>query len=68
MVNVDIVFCIHKYIKKGEKVMGIFFAWFQCNDIEELEKERDKKLARSQELKEEAEAINEKIADLKGEN
>lgn len=46
--------------------MGIFFAWFQCNDVVELEKERDKKLDRIQELKEEVEAINEKIADLKG--
>lgn len=48
--------------------MGAFFAWFQCNDIVELEKERDKKLDRIEELKEEVEAINEKIADLKGEN
>jgi cell division protein FtsB len=46
--------------------MGAFFMWFQCNDVAELEKERDKKLARIEELKEEVEAINEKIADLKG--
>lgn len=46
--------------------MGMWFAWFQCNDVVELEKERDKKLARIEELKEEVEAIDEKIADLKG--
>ncbi|MEE0969882.1 MAG: hypothetical protein U0M06_10970 [Clostridia bacterium] len=48
--------------------MGAWFAWFQCNDVVELEKERDKKLDRIEELKEEVEAINEKIADLTGEN
>ena len=46
--------------------MGMWFAWFQCNDVVELEKERDKKLARIDELKEEVDAINEKIEDLKG--
>ena len=46
--------------------MGMWFAWFQCNDVVELEKERDKKLARIEELKEEVDAINEKIEDLKG--
>ena len=46
--------------------MGMWFAWFQCNDVVELEKERDKKLERIEELKEEVEAINEKIEDLKG--
>ena len=48
--------------------MGAFFAWFQCNNVAELENERDKKLDRIEELKEEVEAINEKIADLTGEN
>lgn len=48
--------------------MGMWFAWFQCNDIVELEKERDKKLARIEELKEEVEAINEKIEDLIAKN
>ena len=46
--------------------MGAWFMWFQCNNVAELEKERDKKLDRIEELKEEVEAINEKIADLKG--
>ena len=48
--------------------MGAWFMWFQCNNVTELEKERDKKLDRIEELKEEVEAINEKIADLTGEN
>ena len=48
--------------------MGAWFMWFQCNDVVELEKERNKKLERIEELKEEVEAINEKIDDLTGKN
>lgn len=38
--------------------MGIWFAWLQCNDIAELEKEKAKR-------QEEIKAIDEKIAELK---
>lgn len=39
--------------------MGIFFGWFQCNDVKELEAKKEK-------LLEEVKAIDEKIAELKG--
>ena len=41
--------------------MGIIFMWLQGNDVEELKKEREKRL-------EEIKAIDEKIAELKSKN
>lgn len=46
--------------------MGAIFAWFQCNDKAELEKEKQKKLDMIEQLKEEVKAIDEKIAEIKG--
>lgn len=46
--------------------MGAIFMWFQCNDVAELEKAKQKKLERIEELKEEVKAIDEKIKQLKG--
>ena len=39
--------------------MGRFWAWFQCNDVEELK-------AKKEELLEEVKAIDEKIKELEG--
>ena len=41
--------------------MGIFFMWLQGNDVEELKREKEKRL-------EEIKAIDEKIAELEGKN
>ena len=41
--------------------MGIIFMWLQGNDVEELKKEREKRL-------EEIKAIDEKIAELERKN
>lgn len=41
--------------------MGMWFGWFQCNDIEELKEKREK-------LIEEVKAIDEKIKELEGKN
>ena len=46
--------------------MGAIFVWFQGNDVAELEKAKQKKLERIEELKEEVKAIDEKIKELKG--
>lgn len=46
--------------------MGIFLLWFQCNDIAELEKAKQKKLDQIHELNEEVKVIDEKIKELKG--
>ena len=46
--------------------MGKIFLWFQCDDVAELEKARQKKLDRIDELKEEVKAIDEKIAKIEG--
>lgn len=46
--------------------MGIFFMWFQGNDVAELEAEKAKRLEKIEKLNEEVKAIDEKIAELKG--
>lgn len=46
--------------------MGRLFAWFQCDDVAELEKAKQKKLDMIEQLKEEVKAIDEKIAEIKG--
>lgn len=46
--------------------MGRLLVWFQCDDLAELEKAKQKKLDRIEELKEEVKAIDEKIAEIKG--
>ena len=46
--------------------MGRLFIWFQCDDVAELEKAKQKKLDQIEELKEEVKAIDEKIKGLKG--
>lgn len=46
--------------------MGVMLLWFQCNDVAELEKAKQKKLERIEELEEEVKAIDEKIKQLKG--
>lgn len=46
--------------------MGIFFAWFQCDNVAELEKAKQKKLDMIEQLTEEVKAIDEKIAKIEG--
>ena len=46
--------------------MGALLLWFQCDDVAELKKAKQKKLDRIDELKEEVKAIDEKIAKLEG--
>lgn len=46
--------------------MSYFLLWFQCNDVAELEKAKQKKLEQIHELNEEVKAIDEKIAKIKG--
>lgn len=46
--------------------MGASFIWFQCDDVAELEKAKQKKLERIDELKEEVKAIDEKIKKIQG--
>lgn len=46
--------------------MGRLFAWFQCDDVAELEKAKQKKLEMIEQLKEEVKAIDEKIAEIEG--
>lgn len=46
--------------------MGAIFMWFQCDDVAELEKAKQKKLDMIEQLKEEVKAIDEKIKGLKG--
>ena len=46
--------------------MGKILMWFQCEDVAELEKAKQKKLDRIEELKEEVKAIDEKISQVKG--
>jgi hypothetical protein len=43
--------------------MGILLAWFQCDDVAELEKAKQKKLDMIEQLKEEVKAIDEKVAE-----
>lgn len=56
-----IIFCLFKHKNKERRIikMGIFFGWFQCNDVKELEAKKEK-------LLEEVKAIDEKIKELKG--
>ena len=46
--------------------MSYFFLWFQCDDVAELERAKQKKLDQIHELNEEVKAIDEKIEGLKG--
>jgi hypothetical protein len=46
--------------------MGAALLWFQCDNVAELEKAKQKKLDRIDELKEEVKAIDEKISQVKG--
>ena len=46
--------------------MGVFLLWFQCDDIAELQKAKQKKLDQIHELNEEIKAIDEKIKGLEG--
>ena len=46
--------------------MGVFLLWFQCDDISELQKAKQKKLDQIHELSEEIKAIDEKIKGLEG--
>ena len=46
--------------------MGIFLLWFQCDNVAELEKAKQKKLEQIAELNEEVKAIDEKIAKIEG--
>lgn len=44
------------------------FTWFQCNNVAELEQDKEKCIEQIIELVEEIKAINEKIAEIKSEN
>lgn len=44
--------------------MGRLFVWFQCDNVAELKKDREKLLEKKEKLDEEIEAINERIAEL----
>ena len=46
--------------------MGVMLLWFQCDDVAELEKAKQKKLDMIEQLKEEVKAIDEKIAKIEG--
>ena len=46
--------------------MGAAFIWFQCDDVAELQKAKQKKLDMIEQLKEEVKAIDEKIAKIEG--
>ena len=46
--------------------MGAIFMWFQCDNVAELEKAKQKKLEQIAELNEEVKAIDEKIKGLEG--
>lgn len=46
--------------------MGVFLLWFQCDNVAELQKAKQKKLDQIHELNEEVKAIDEKIATLEG--
>lgn len=46
--------------------MGMWFVWFQGNDVAELKAEKQKRLEKIEQLKAEVKAIDEKIAELKG--
>ena len=46
--------------------MGIWFMWLQGNDVAELEAEKNKRLEKIEQLKEEVKAIEEKIASMQG--
>ena len=46
--------------------MGKILMWFQCDDVAELEKAKQKKLDMIEQLNEEVKAIDEKIANIEG--
>ena len=46
--------------------MGVMLLWFQGNDVAELEKEKQKRLEKIDQLNAEVEILDEKIAELKG--
>lgn len=46
--------------------MGAILVWFQCDDVAELQKAKQKKLDTIEQLKEEVKAIDEKIAKIEG--
>lgn len=48
--------------------MGILLLWFQGNSVEELKNEKEKRLAKIANIKEEIKAIDEKIAELESKN
>ena len=45
--------------------MGRFFAFFQGDDVKELEKEKDKRVKKIEKLNEEIKAIEQKITEIK---
>ena len=46
--------------------MGRLLLWFQCDNVAELQKAKQKKLDQIHELNEEVKAIDGKIAELEG--
>ena len=46
--------------------MGVFLLWFQCDNVAELQKAKQKKLDQIHELNEEIKAIDEKMKGLEG--
>lgn len=45
--------------------MGLFFAFFQGDDVKELEKEKEKRISKIKKLSAEIQAIDEKINRIK---
>jgi cell division protein FtsB len=45
--------------------MGYLFIWFQGDDVEELEKQKAKRLEKIEKLTEEVNAIEQKITEIK---
>lgn len=46
--------------------MGVMLLWFQGNDVAELEKEKQKRLDKIEQLKAEVKILDEKIAEHNG--
>lgn len=46
--------------------MGMWFVWFQGNDVAEMKAEKQKRLDKIEQLNEEVKAIDEKIKELEG--
>ena len=46
--------------------MGKILMWFQCDDVAELKKAKQKKVEMIEQLNEEVKAIDEKIAKIEG--